>query len=236
MKKALNKENIQEMIEENKDLLVPLCILFIAVVLFVVFILPGILSFPSKKGDRDTEVARLNQIKEAKRVLENVNDEQLTEEVEIVTRTLPSDKNFEIILSAISQAAVDSGSQIANYIFSDSGNPNTSEQNTYSGLTFDIGILGGIEQAASFVDKLYESYPVSEVKEISYTNGVSKIIISFYFKPFTSVNAQDAALARGKTAEELNTFQEISEWREVLVQPEPIEINSATDSGTETSF
>lgn len=230
MKNAVDGEKIQAKIEENRELLIPLAILFIAIILFVVFILPNLFSFPSKKGDRDIEVSKLNQIKEAKRVLEAVDKDELDSEVEMTSKALPLDKNFELILRAITQSAQRTNVQIANYLFADLTLSNSSSPNSYSELVFEIGVSGGIDQAANFANELANTFPVSEVKGISYADGISKVLVSFYYKPFTSVQAQDAALAREKNSEEIGALEKIKKWNEVVSEPEGLELVPASES------
>lgn len=235
MKNTVDKDKFQTKIDENRDLLVPLAILFLAVVLFIVFILPSLFSFGSKKSERDTEVSKLNQIKEAKRVLENTDENVLDQEVELTSNALPSDRNFELILSAITDSAVRANVQIANYLFGDAGN--TAGQNAYSELVFEIGILGGIDQAAAFANEITNTFPLSEVKGISHTNSISKILVSFYYKPFTSVDAQDAALAREKNPNEIEALEIIRQWTAVNPEPEVIDlVPEATQSAGTIEF
>lgn len=233
MKILFDKEKIQTTIEENRELTIPISVLVAAIILFVVFILPNILSFPSKKGARDVEITRLNQIKEAQRVLESTNEENLDSEVDLVSKVLPSDKNFELILAAITQAALNSNVQIASYLYSDTRPNDAESQKPYNEMVFEISIAGGIAEASRFVDELYSTYPISDVKSISYINGIAQIITSFYYSPFTSVSAKDAALARKKTPEESKAFESISSWEVLNVRPQFIEDIQATDSAEE---
>jgi hypothetical protein len=205
-------ENIKAQLEENKELTVPVIVLLVSLFLFVIFILPNILSFPSKKGERDVEIAKLNQIREAKKVLQNSDNDQLSSQVDLTSNTLPSDKNFEIILGAISEAATKSNTQIAGYQFSDSGESKILSPNSIPTVDFIVSIVGGLDQASAFVDQLYATSPISEVTGISYSDQLSKINVSFFYKPFTSLNSADVALARERNSKENQALIKISQW------------------------
>jgi hypothetical protein len=223
MKNSVSKDKFQTKLEENRDLLIPLAILFIAIVLFMIFILPKLFSVASGKGERDVEVSKLDQIKEAKRVLEATDKEALEAELELTTRALPPDKNFELILGAIAASAEKANVRVANYVFSDSGG-NDAGQETYSELVFDIGVFGGIDQAANFSNELMKRFPLADIKGITYSDGITKVLVAFYYKPFTSVEAQDAALARDKNAEEISALETIQQWDVAMTEPEDLDL------------
>jgi len=230
--KELSKENIRVSIEENKELALPIVILLIAVMLFIVFILPNILSFPSRKGERDVEVEKLNQIKTAQKILQSTNTSELESEVGLVSNVLPSEKNFELILEAIKEAGAKSNSQIINYQFTDSGIRQVNTQSSIPSLLFTIDIVGGVDQAANFASELYNIYPISSLKSISLINGVSEVNVNFYYKPFTSVNASDVALARDKTTNEEKALQKISQWNQIDVSVPEENSQPATQSAS----
>lgn len=226
--KDLSKESLRVFAEENKELGVPIVVLAIAVILFMVFILPNILSFPSKKGDRDVEVDKLSQIKTAEHILQSTNTTQLNSEVDLVSQALPSDKNFELVLGAIKEAAAKSNTQVIGYQYADSGTPQLNSSSSLPSLLFTISVAGGVDQAANFANELYNIYPVSGLKSISMINGISEITTAFYYKPFTSVNATDVALARDKTTSEKKAMQTISQWNQQVD-------SSSTDESAQTA-
>jgi len=219
MKLNLSDEKLKDSLKDNKELLVVISVFGASIGLFLIFILPGILNFPSKMNDRNMEIEKLNQIKQAKSVLEATNKNQLEEDTDLATRALPSDRNFELILGAISEAATRSNAIIVGYKFSASSNSVEVVQGQFPGLIFEIEMAGGVDQAAGFSDQLSIAFPVSEVQEITYERGVSTVIVSFYYKPFTEVNAEDVALARQRTEGEIKALEEISGWNRFVIDP-----------------
>jgi len=226
LKLDLNEKNIKEQFEENKQLLISLAIFGVSTLLFLIFILPNLLSFPGKWSERSVETEKLNQIKKAKMVLENAKVETLDSELETVNNALPSDKNFELILNAISQAAVKSNVVIKGYKFKGGPQPDQGVHGVSQALVFEISVEGGLPEAAKFIEELNRVFPISEAKKIEYSSEVSKVSAAFYFKPFTQVNAQDVALSREKNSEENNALKEISGWEiltpEILNEQLPI--------------
>ena len=212
LKLDLSDEKFKESLKDNQELLIVISVFGIAILLFVVFILPSIINFPSKVNERNVEIEELNKIKQAKTLLESTDQNQLETDTDTVMKTLPSDRNYELVLGAISEAATRTNSIVTEYSYESSPNVTSVEKGEYPSLIFEIDLAGDIKQAALFTDQLAITYPISEVKEISYERGVSTITVSFYYKPFTEVNAQDVALAREKTEDEAKALEEISDW------------------------
>jgi len=232
----LSREAINEEIEGKKEFAIPLIVILSSVLLFIIFILPTLLSFSTKKGERDIEVAKLNQIRAAKEVLATANPETLDSELELASLALPAEKNFEIVLNAISTAASQSISQIDSYQFTDNRVNDLNAENSIPSVAFTIDVIGDESQAAQFIAELYKTYPISDVKGVSYNEGVSTISVVFYYKPFTAVQAADAALAREKSSEESKAMNEISKWSETNFIPSFIDQSEASNSaGARTS-
>ena len=208
----VSDKKLKDDLKDKQELIIVVSVFTTAMVLFIIFIVPKLLSFPSRMSERTIEVEKLNQIKKAKTVLEATDQNQLELDLETATKALPTDKNFELVLGAISEAATKSNAIVTDYKYASKSNNTEIVQGEYPGLIFSINIAGGIDQAAAFADQLKIVYPISDVKVISYERGISEVEVVFYYKPFTEVDAQDVALAREKTAEEIKALEEVSGW------------------------
>jgi len=155
---------------------------------------------------------------------------QLDSEVQIVSNALPSEKNFELILGAINEAATRSNALISGYRFADNINSSSSPGQSFPVLLFEIDIAGNLDQAADFAQELYKTYPVSSIESISYSNGISVLAVEFYYKPFVSLSEEQGGVVRRKNAKELSTMSEISQWNQVSTDLEFSQLQTATDS------
>jgi Tfp pilus assembly protein PilO len=236
LKLDFSKEDLIESFRQDKEAFIPIVVLLVAGLLFIVFIVPNILSFPSKKNARDTEIAKLNEMKQAKEILNSINKEQLDSEVALVTQALPSEKNFELILGAINEAATRSNVLISGYRFTDTSASPDAAGPKFPSLVFEIEIAGGIDQAANFAQELYKTYPVSSIKSIGYSDGISTLSVEFFYKPFTSLDTESGAIARPKTAKETATLSEISQWNEVNTELNFDTFEPSTESGETNPF
>jgi len=216
----LNKDTLLGLYYENKEMVLPVFAIVVSILLFIIFIIPQLLSFPSRKSEVDIENAVLNQIKESEKVLSTVNLDLVNSQVELVSKTLPEKKTIEEALGAIFTAASLSNSQIESYQFIDSGAeagpvPKESE-NKYQSLDFSVNIFGDINQAVDFIDQLYKSYPISSVKDIEISEGIASMKISFFYSPFVTGSLDDRTRVRSMSEKEREAIEEIQSWNETL--------------------
>ena len=216
----LNKDTLLSLYYENKEMVLPVFAIVVSILLFIIFIIPQLLSFPSRKSAVDSENAVLNKIKESEKVLSTANLDLVNSQVELVGKTLPEKKTIEEALGAIFTAASLSNSQIESYQFIDSGAearpvPKESE-NKYQSLDFSVNIFGDINQAVDFIDQLYKSYPISSVKDIDISEGIASMTISFFYSPFAALSLDDRTRVRSMSEKEREAIEEIQSWNETL--------------------
>lgn len=212
-KNNLNKETLIGLYYENKEFTLPIFSIVISVLLFLVFIIPQLISFPSRKNGIDSENAKLNAIKESEKILSTANADSLNSDVELAAKVLPKDKALEDSINAIFTSASLSNAQIESYDFVDSNSPNIA-QGELSKLNFNVGIFGGMDQAADFINVLYKTYPVSEVENVKYKEGISTLSLFFYYSPFVSNSLNDRTAVREMSKIEESTLKELRKWND----------------------
>lgn len=207
----LNKELLLGLYYENRDYLLPVFAIFVSLLLFFVFIVPQLLSFPSRKSEVDVENSKLNRIREAEKILSSADKNLIDSQLKTASAALPPDKAFDQVLSGISEAASLSQSQVESYQFE---NKTTlqNDSSKFSSLHFDISIIGDIAQAIEFVNQIYKTYPISDVKEITSSSGVSSVSILFYYKAFPPIGSEDRTQLRSLSSKEKAAFEQISSW------------------------
>ncbi len=215
-----NKETVLSLYYENKAMILPVFAIVVSIFLFIIFIIPQLLSFPSRKNSVDAENATLNKIKESEKVLSTANIDLINSQIELVGKTLPEKKTIEEALGAIFTVASLSNSQIESYQFIDSETEGASSskdsKNKYQSLDFSVNIFGDINQTVDFIDQLYKSYPISSVKKINISEGISSITISFFYSPFITGSLNDRANVRSMSEKEKEVMEEIQSWNETL--------------------
>lgn len=216
----LNKDTLISLYYENKEMVLPIFAIAVSILLFIIFIIPQLMSFPSRKSLVDAENAILEKIKESEKVLSTANIDLINSQVELAAKTLPEKKTIEEALGAIFTAASLSNSQIESYQFADSeteGSLSSKEsEKKYKSLDFSVNIFGDINQTIDFIDQLYKSYPISSVKNINISEGIASMTISFFYSPFTAGSLEDRTNVRSMSEKEKEAIEEIQSWNETL--------------------
>ncbi len=211
MNKKFSQERLMLYYYENKEYLIPVLAIAVSLFLFFIFLLPQIISFPSRKQAIDVESEVLRKIQETEEVVISQNTEDLDSNIKIVSSALPPGKNFEQILNGISTAAALSSTQIDSYQFQNLENE-TPTDSKYLKLEFKVSIIGDAREAVGFIKELYKTFPISDVTNISSQESITSITINFFYKPFPSVGGEDRTSLKGLTAEQSKTLSEVSKW------------------------
>lgn len=213
LKTEINRDTLVSLYYENRDFVLPIFAIIVSVFLFIIFIIPQVLSFPARKSEVDIEEAKLNKIKESEKVLSTSNAGLINSQVEIASKTLPDKKSFEEVLNAISSAANLSNSQIESYEFQDSNITPATSQN-FQSIKFQVSIFGDVVQTANFIDELYQTYPISNVVGIKNSESLSTISIVFFYNPFISQTLVDRTAVRVMSPKEKTALSDITKWKD----------------------
>lgn len=113
-----------------------------------------------------------------------INGNVVDQYLQLVTKALPTNKDFIGILGAISNASIDAGVSLNNYSF-EVGDLTTYNQATLLTLPVNITITGNFSDLIRFTNSIKKQLPLSVITGISYDgNSISSITIVFYYKPF----------------------------------------------------
>ena len=210
-----SKEIIYSLYEDNKNYAIPVLSIVISFLLFFIFIVPQVLTFPNRKQEVDIENAKLSKIKEAEKVILRANPDQIESQLRIATKALPSTKAFEEILGSLLTAAALSGAQIENYKFDSQSMLQTDPQTTkFSTLLFEVTIIGSTKAGVEFIKELYKTNPASNAISILTSSGLTNVKILFYYKSFSPVSIENRTQVRSISSSEKAALDEISKWND----------------------
>lgn len=211
MNAQLNKGTFKNFYYDHKEYLVPIVSITISAFLLLFFILPQISSFSEKNKEKNTEVAKLDELKKTTSIASTADLKKLDSDLALASGALPAGKDFEKILGALSSAASNTNVAIVDYQFQDSGSLVGSVQK-FPALSFKINLLATPAQAIDFTNKLYESLPLSETSTFSYSKDVSSLTILFYYKPFAPVGSEEKVTIERMNDAQSQTLDTISGW------------------------
>lgn len=214
----LTKASFYGLYEDNKEYALPLIAIVASFFLFFVFIVPQVLSFPSRKQEVDKESDKLRKIKETEEILLNSDESLIDSQLRIASKALPPGKSFEEILNGISTAAALSGAQIENYKFESQNDLSAGTNDSkFSSLLFEVSVIGTTKDAIGFIGQLYKTYPASDAISMLTSSGVTDIKILFYYKSFPSISPEDRTQIKNISAKESAALTEVSSWNDTSV-------------------
>lgn len=188
----LSTEVLRTIYEENKGNLFSMVVIFISTLLVIFFVLPQVSGYFQKQELIKEEQEKLGNLSDSLSAIVQTDDAVLDQNLEIVSRALPANKDFAAILNAISVAAQGSGVSLGDFEFqigdisstppSPAGTPSINISLNVSGDTFSI---------TDFLRELSETTPVSEVSAVKSSGDFSTIEVVFYYKPFPPPGATD---------------------------------------------
>lgn len=205
---------IKILYKKYKEHIAYILIIFITIVLFLFTVLPRIADLSKLNDERKAELKIFSILKSNLDLLSNIDDSKLTSQVQVVSSALPSEKDFEGVLNAISLASAGSGATLSDYKFqvgdlSESLSVNTSG---FPSLTLAVNIRGTPSQVAKFVGSLSKSTPISEVTSILQNANNATISIAFYYKALSSVQLNDSMQITPLSQRSIEIINTLSSW------------------------
>ncbi len=236
----ISRESFKGFIDEHKDYLFPSLAIIISIALFLFVLLPQILAFPKTRTEVNTEEKKLDEFVAARNYAGSVNSADLNTDLILATKALPVDKDYTSMINAVSSAAESSSTTIQSYRFligSGTLNKTSLAAGGIPSIAIQVNINGDYNQLLTFMKALYETVPVSEISNVSYSNGSSLLLINFFYKPLPSAEVSTGELIRDKNIQEKDVFEIITNWKvpaeglsDIIVVPasESGEINSGS--------
>lgn len=207
----INQTTFRILYYRNKQFFVPIIILIACVVLVIEAILPQVQQWFSLRDQIARSQDRINAYNKNILVLQSISQEQLDSQLSFLTQVLPQTKDYIGILSAVSAAAINSGTKLGDYSFDvgdlSQGIP-TSKSNS---IELRLNVKGGVREARLFLTELQKQAPISDVADIQIGNNTVAILASFYFKvyPNLSIKGSDPILVlTPKEQDQFKTLQE----------------------------
>lgn len=203
-RRFFDQSTIQILYSRYKEYFLPAGILFCSAALFFFAIIPQIQSFFSYRQQEKVIKEKIGVLQKNINFLSSFDDADLDSKLQTVSLALPPEKDFILVMQAISKASSVAGVGLADFSFEIgqvSGNDPSSLQKTASlqnqksparpALQITLIVNGGLEQAKQFVKELKNTLPLSEVSQIDSTDNASTVNVAFYYKPLPPVNLDE---------------------------------------------
>ena len=222
---------IKILYRKYKEHLVYILVIFITVVLFLFTVLPRIKDLARLNNEKKIELNKVSILKNNLNLLSNLDDSELDSQLLIVSSALPSEKDFEGVLNALSLASGRSGASLGDYEFQvgDLSQRSSVKTTGFPFLTLVVNIKGTTSQIVNFVGSLFKSTPISEVTSIMQNANSATISIVFYYKTLLPIPLNDSTQIIPLSEKGKEIINTLSSWGVgSLSQPEvPISSTSS---------
>lgn len=211
---SIDINTIKILYRKYKEHLIYILVLFITVVLFLFTVLPRTSDLARLNNERKIELNNFSILKNNLDLLSNLDDSLLSTQLLVVSSALPSEKDFEGILNAVSLASGKSGATLADYEFQvgDLSQRLSVETTGFPFLTLTINIRGTPPQVIKFVGSLFKSTPISEVTSVIQNANNATISIVFYYKALSPIQLNDSKAVAPLSQKGREIIDTLSSW------------------------
>ncbi len=159
---------------------------------------------------------KITVLKQNLSFLSTLDDGNNNRQLQVASTALPSEKDFTSILSAISQAAANSGISVGDFSFQVGELSATKASNTNSTPEIDIILVinGGIDGTRQFLHELTNRLPLSEVTNVRVNDATTTITILFYYKPLPVLGMSDSKVIKTLSKNDIALLDLLSSFKQ----------------------
>ncbi len=181
----INSTTFNILYRKYKSFVLPFIIIIACIVLLFIVIIPQVQAVLDAKEKETIEKQKLELLKNNYNLLLNMDPVKLNSDFAMLTKTLPSGKDFAGIINSISDKSVKTGVRIGDFEFT-VGNISkiTEGEVAFPSIQITLDVAGEPESVLNFVKQLYKSMPLSEITTIEQGGKSARIKIQFFYKAF----------------------------------------------------
>ncbi|MBU2632135.1 hypothetical protein KKG52_00290, partial [Patescibacteria group bacterium] len=216
---SLNEDTIRNLYKKHKKILLPIGIIFLAVILFLRVVIPQIVNYIEVKEQVKKEQETLGILKNNLIVLSSLNDATLDSNLKLVGLALPIDKDFAGILTTILISSSKAGVSLGNFEFSvgelDS-KVDSSASDGYPSLRMSLKAEGSLQDIKKFTEELRKSLPLSDIVSLALSPESSTVDLLFYYKALPPLNISSEQPVNNISPEGNTILRDIISWNNSL--------------------
>ena len=210
---SIDINTLRILYKKYKEHLIYLLVIFVIAILFLFSVLPRIEDLGKLNNSRKIEANKLSILKNNLNLLSSLDDPSLSSQLLVVSSAMPSEKDFEGVLNAISSSTAKSGVSLADYEFQVGDLSNSSVEATgFPLLTLTVSIRGTLSQVAKFVGYLSKSIPLSQTTSIIQNSSSATVAINFYYKASTPAQFNDSKTIAPISEKGKQIIETLSSW------------------------
>jgi len=233
----INSTTFNILYRKYKSFVLPSIIIISCIILFFIAIIPQVQAVLDAKEKERIEKQKLELFKSNYNLLLNMDIVKLNSYFEMLTKTLPSGKDFAGVINVISDKSVKAGVSIGDFEFTVGNISKPQEGDTLSpSIQISLDVAGESRAVLSFVTALYKSMPLSEITTIEQGGDSARIKIQFYYKAFPQGPISNESPISAFTSDNLSLINDLLSWGVVneakFIPLSPSVSEDSSDSGS----
>lgn len=188
------QKKIENYLKKRKKAAVTIAFLIASLLLVMVVIFPQFNAFQEARSQALAKEAQVKKLQNSYNTLSSKTEDSLNSQLSTVNSALPSNKNIIAVFTGISSVASKYSVNIDGFtirvggVYSKDPKNKDQEQLSVTGVPFLRVILNATAQDAeslvAFINGLYSSLPLAEVKVLNSKNNEATLEVNFYYKPY----------------------------------------------------
>ena len=200
----INQTTLRILYYRNRPFILPTILFVLSLIIIVEAVFPQVQQWFTIHSAISSSLQKIDSLNKNIATLNKISEKDLDAKLEFLSEVLPENKDYVGILSAISSAAISSGTSLGDYNFN-VGNLSSSETKNNT-IQLKLSLTGGIVEARKFIVQLKKQTPLSSLADVEIGNDLITVVASFYFKPFPVVSYQKAQDIINLTPQEENLY------------------------------
>lgn len=215
IKFSFDKSTLTILYTHHKAYIIPVGIVLVCVFTFFFLVSRQIQDVSLTKSEVEEAQKRITVLKENLDTLSKIDELAQNLQLELVSKTLPIEKDFTGILNAISQASSSTGISVADYSFQ-VGDVSRLPTVSASGpliLTLSLSLQTDAAGAARFLGELSKTVPLSSVGSVQMSGSLSTVNIGFYYRPLSFTKVGFHTPIRNQSSSDSTLLETLSSWQ-----------------------
>ncbi|PIR80401.1 MAG: hypothetical protein COU25_00325 [Candidatus Levybacteria bacterium CG10_big_fil_rev_8_21_14_0_10_35_13] len=230
----LNVSLVNILYRQYKEFILSLAAILVSVVLVIAVVIPQTQNLLKNREELKKEQEKLSVLKNNFSLLSGLDEADLSQNLQLLSRALPSGKDFIGIINTISYNSIRQDVTIDDFEFQVGDiSENAKAESDSPFLNLTLNVSGNPQSVTGFISELYKSTPVTEVVNIKSTSGQGTLKLQFYYKAFVKSDISSEIPMTPLSKQENDLINTVSKWNDTsLVFSLPIGVTPEEQSAT----
>lgn len=208
-------KSLKFIFDKSKPYIISVAVILISIILFFQFVIAQFsVLFKAQKEVKESSL-KLEILKENLSVLANINEGTLDSQLKILNSALPLNKDFIGILNSIYFAAQATGVNLGGFSFKVGDISKSENGDNFPAVKLSVPINSGVSAINSFIKKISETLPLSEVYFVKVGDVSSTVGLSFYYKPLNIADYSQDVRVNPVSQKVLTLVGQLSKFKNV---------------------